>query len=155
MLCEQCGVHEAIVHLTQLTEGEVAVSHLCAQCQAAVTGESADDLERRRRQDAEASRRLQTRIRSFEVAPREVVLRVGEELEFWDIHVVARTSWLRKERVDCELRPDALDPAVIDYPDGGPARAKAPGATSLPVRPMLTDRQGDRPWLSLRVRVVQ
>jgi hypothetical protein len=133
MVCEQCGSREAIVHLTRISDGEVVVSHLCVQCRAAVTGESAESRERGLREDAEATRRLQARIRRFEVAPREVRLRVGEELDLWDIHVVARTSWWRRVRVPCELRPDALDPAVMDFAAGGPGarqgarRDRAPG----------------------------
>jgi protein arginine kinase activator len=35
MLCDQCGVREAVVHLTQIVDNAVTQLHLCEKCAAA------------------------------------------------------------------------------------------------------------------------
>jgi protein arginine kinase activator len=34
MLCEHCGEHEAVIHLTQIVDNQMATFHLCEQCAA-------------------------------------------------------------------------------------------------------------------------
>ena len=42
MKCDDCGVEDAMVHLTQIVDGRKSERHLCLTCAAKETGSSGD-----------------------------------------------------------------------------------------------------------------
>ena len=44
MRCDECGVENAVIHLTRVVEGKVADRHLCLKCGANETGSSGGDI---------------------------------------------------------------------------------------------------------------
>ena len=44
MICEQCGEGEAVIHLTQIENNEMATSHLCEACAAAKGLETPEEV---------------------------------------------------------------------------------------------------------------
>ena len=153
MLCTRCAQREARIHLTSLMDTGATTERLCVPCHALESGRSVEAIEEEFLAHNRHVRDLERRTERFEVRPRAVQLRVGQTLDLLDFEVVARARWLRRERVSFEPDLARLDPEVVDRDASGDLVARRAGRTALAVRPVQTDRRGERPSLMVEIEV--